>query len=191
MDFDKNFLVNLLKDANNIYLYRLFKNYRDCYFLCDGDIKRNYGVLDEYENKIYFVDKKNLSDDIRLLIELKRITDKSAMIKDENILYEFIDILKTLQSIKNDDSYGEIEKKQAYFDLKKRVSICQAKLDLPISFFYAACEAFMDEYSVKYLNNKYKKEDYENIYDKNYDNNKACNTKLMTRKLVENNKKKD
>ena len=148
MNIDMKFLQKcLMQDKDKIYLFRLYKNYELCKLLCNDDIKNNHDKLDKYEEDIYTTNGVILSDYDRLCQELQKIYPSYLSIGDINLLKEIKEIVTILKDI---ERFKDEVQKSICFDLKKRMSVIEAKLDLDMPFFYAASCAFIDEYDASY-----------------------------------------
>lgn len=161
MNIDKRFLMELIKHNKKEYeyLFNLYKVYELSRKITNGHLKRNRDLLDEIEDKIYTINGKVLSDQDRIALEVKRVYKSFENIKNQRVKTQFIDELKSIVGNLNfnfdDKDYSDdsiVDQEQLYSVAKRRLSILQAKLNLPISFMYDASMAFIDLYECEYVN---------------------------------------
>ena len=127
----------------------------------------NQNQLENFENEIYTIGNRSLSDKEKIKKEI--ITIKAAIKKcnDKKIVDYVNDILNDIELIINyDDNVFE-----GYIPyLKKCICELQSILKLDIYFYNASCELFDNEYNdIKNLVLSKYNDNYEN-YDKNDDN---------------------
>ena len=154
------------------YIFRLYKIYDLCNRYTMGDIEKNKYKLDFAEDKIYMVNGKGMTSQERIYHEIKKIynailaqEDNQEKLDNSN---ELIDIInKYRDSLKEDDS----TRKKVELETKEKISLLQAKYDLPISFLYAASKKFKEIYDAQIINKFGSFETIrKNIYDYNKEN---------------------
>lgn len=143
--FDKNILIEYIKenkdDKFNIYCVNvLYKNYNLINRLTNNDPISKLKMLNELEDYIYTINGKKIDDIKRILLELS-IIKKS--LKNKEINKDIIFQIDLLKNSVNELNYYTPEK---VFDVKKQVSILQAKLGIKPSFLFASYCAFEDIY---------------------------------------------
>ena len=166
---DEKIAESMINESS--YLKGLYSVFDMIYKLVDSDIVGNIDLLKKLENDIYTVNNKVLSDQERLSIEIKNIihiNEKNSDLKNKVIIDKKIEnILDLMDEIfdKGIDENYILEafkekfnnaKKDAIFNIKKKIVIIESELNIPISFFEAATFAFIDLY--KKYRNSYQKE---------------------------------
>ena len=156
MKIDIKFLKSLIKGKDKKYIFELYKIYDLCMKITDNNLSKGKKLLKEKEDRVYTVNGGVLSEDDRIIFEIKRIFEKVKDVYDDVEKYTFMTSLRTINdnlSYKNnvyDKKEEQLEEK--YLSIKRSISILQAKLGIPISFFYAASTAFKDIYQIEYIN---------------------------------------
>ena len=168
---DENVLKNMISESNdNEYILELYNIYNITSRVVDYDFDNGKKILNKYEDDIYTIDGKLLTNQERLSLELKKIIRvnmnntnlKSKEIVDRKI-QNLLEIMDEVFDKNIDDNFIleivkeklDFAKDEAIFNMKRKISIIEAELNIPINFFYAASIAFIDIYK-KYLKD-YKK----------------------------------
>jgi len=158
---DKNLVLNYLEsNKENMSLEEisslagLFKTYQMIHEAVEGNYEKNKNEVLRYEDYIYNLDGKVLSNKDRIALELRRIKNKI----DGNI--ELSEIQK--ETLKKElDELIEISSNEKYNEyVKKEISILQSKLGLENTFLSSAYEAFLEKYTIIY--EEFKEEDISN-----------------------------
>jgi hypothetical protein len=165
---DKEILKYLLLEDVRYkdYIFRLYKIYDLCNKVTKEDIEKNKRLLDYAEDKIYTVNGKCLSNPERIYNESIKLYKKIKKAKesDDNIddVQEFIDVLKKYKDsfYNKDKNFNKIE-----LETKEKISLLQAKYNLPISFLYAASRKFKEIYDAELINMFAVKEELYNRVD--------------------------
>ncbi len=161
-------MINELDDPG--YINRLYDIYKLTSEIVINDLENGHKLLNKFEDEIYYVNGKTLSQQERLSIELKniiRVNEKEIDINKKNLIEKKLqNILELMDEVfdKNiDENYimdslktkiDEV-KENAIFNMKKKISIMESELNIPITFFYAAYSSFEDIYKKYYK--EYKK----------------------------------
>ena len=168
---DENVLKNMISESNdNEYILKLYNIYNITSRVVDYDFDNGKKILNKYEDDIYTIDGKLLTNQERLSLELKKIIRvnmnntnlKSKEIVDRKI-QNLLEIMDEVFDKNIDDNFIleivkeklDFAKDEAIFFFFLKISIIEAELNIPINFFYAASIAFIDIYK-KYLKD-YKK----------------------------------
>lgn len=163
MKIDKELLMNyLIYSKEDQYILNLYKIYSLSDKITNHDIYKEKNILDNYEDEIYKVKDKVLTEKERIFFEFRRIVNQySASNKKNKTINKELDSLITLIKQCNfDDSNSVLE-------VKQKISILEARLNISINYFYSASVAFLDIYNsinddlINEVNNY-------NLYDKKY-----------------------
>lgn len=171
MIIDEKVLNNMINEYDDsAYIKRLYDIYNLTSKLVDNDFDNGKKLLNQLEDEIYQIGDNILSNQERLSIELKniiRVNENNNDLSKKNLIEKKIEnILELMDEVfdKNiDENYimdslktkiDEV-KENAIFNMKKKISIMESELNIPITFFYAASTAFLDIYKKYYK--EYKK----------------------------------
>ena len=170
---DDEIVKKMLEEAS--YLDKLYELFILIDKYADGHFEEKKDELRQLEDNIYTINGKVLTDQERLLREIKKIKIVNENNKDlasKKIITEKIQNLLELMNEVFDSEINEnyildIYKEKydnvrndAIFNTKKRISIIESELDIPINFLEASYYAFLDIY--KKYRKMYKKEYYLN-----------------------------
>lgn len=144
INVDNNIDVNIIKEylnfeKDNIKLksfLRLYSNYSKIN-------KFSYDELSEFENEVYTIEGRTLTDKERIMKEIVIIESAIKKVNDRKVVDCTRNILNNIKLILNyDDSVFE-----GYISfLKKSICELQAILKLDINFYNTSCELFDSEY---------------------------------------------
>lgn len=166
---DEIIVENMINESN--YTKGLYDIFSLMNKLIDGDFDNNKDYLQKLENDIYTINNKVYTEQERISSEIKRIirvNEKNIDIKTKEIISKKINNIMELMDEIYDNQVNEnyiVEsfkekyesiRNDAIFSIKKKISIIESELDIPINFFYAASVAFLDLY--KKYRNSYKKD---------------------------------
>ena len=160
---------NMLNESSYIKgLYEIFSLINS---LIDGDFESNKSFLNKLENDIYtvnnkvYTEQKKISNEIKKIIRVNEgntnLENKKIITKKIQNIMELMDEIFDNQVNENyivesfKEKYESI-REDAVFSIKKKISIIESELDIPINFFEAASYAFVDLY--KKYRNSYKKD---------------------------------
>lgn len=155
MKIDVKILKKILEKDENKYIFDLYKIYVLCMKLTDSNLSKGRKLLEKKEDRVYTVNVGVLKDEDRIIFEIKRIYEAANKTNNKKERDDIIDSLRTIKEslIYNNNTYNKKEKiNDVLLGIKRSISVLQAKLGLPISFFYAASTAFEDVYQIKYIN---------------------------------------
>ncbi len=162
MVIDKKTVNNMINESNDsLYLQKLYDIYNLINRLVEGDFDNNKELLMQLEDEIYTISDEVLSEQKRILLELSKIAHANSENKDvvqKGIIDKKIkSIMELIEDVFNNDVESNyiyetfmdrIKKLQeeAIFNIKKKIVMLEAELDIPISFFEPASVVFMDMY---------------------------------------------
>lgn len=134
----------------------LFKTYKMIDEAIEGDYKKNKKEVLRYENSIYNINDKVLSNKERIDLEFKRLTNKinNRIDLSEDEKDKLIKQLCVLIDMSENEKYYEY--------IKKEISIIQAQLGLDNTFLSSAYEVFLEKYQEIYekINNNDQKYEF-------------------------------
>lgn len=152
---DTKKMSNLLKELEvkeqkkYINLYKYYDLINNKYNIkSDIDMDNNYnyyGDLEKLEDKVYTINRKLLSDDERIILEIKSIAsylEKNIDKLPSDLVSYVFEELKELNELIHD---GELKNSNMIDYFKKQISLLQASLGLKIKFYNAALEVFDEQ----------------------------------------------
>ena len=186
MNIDKKFLKSLLLDSkDNAYLYDLYKIYDLCSQATNNNIFKGRKILDAFEDKIYTIKGKTLSQKERILLELNKIIESISKnhSSDLNSVVEgeLLDLITLI-----DKSSLDSAQQRKYDSIKEKIVVIEARLHLPISFLYSGAITFLNKYESAYINNRFSK--YYSSINKEYNDYKEIIKKEEINKYIKGDK---
>ena len=135
MKIDKAFLKeHLRKSKDNEYILNLYRIYELCSKATGEDVLEHKKLLNSLEDKIYTVKGKTMSQESRIIYETKKILNKP--ITDKKLLEERNRLLTSLVDL-------DLNDEKSVNSIKNKIVVLEAKINLPINFFYNACSSFL------------------------------------------------
>ena len=134
------------KEKNN-YIIMLYKNFDTINSVFSEKKGPKYKILKAYEDEVYKINNKTMSERNRVLLELNQKKIKIA--RNPEKYMHLIDSLNEIEHIIDEIDFYDVE---SNIVLKKKISILQAKVDISPSFFYASYLAFEELYRNIYIN---------------------------------------
>lgn len=189
MKIDKELLMNyMITSKENQYILNLYKIYSLSDKITNHDIYKEKNILDTYENEIYKVKDKVLTERERIFFELRRIINQYSISNKKN---KTIDKeLDSLISLIKQCNFNDLN---SILEVKQKISILEAKLNISINYFYSASTAFLNIYNSidadllnKFNNYNFNDKKYIKEINKNYiNNNDIGNVDIFNNKKVE------
>ena len=153
MNIDKSYLKELIMQSrDNAYLLNLYKIYETCNRVTGGKIVKHRKTLDGLEDKIYTIKGKTLSQKERITFELNKVLEKISKIEILKSKYdldrELIDVIDLFKKCSEDRLTPKL-----YDALKEKITVLEARMNIPINFLYCGSIAFLNIYESAYINN--------------------------------------
>jgi hypothetical protein len=176
---DKQVLKEYLrKSKENEYILNLYRIYELCSKATGGDVLKNKKTISILEDKIFTINGKTMPQENRILYETKKILNKS--LDNEKLEKERNELLKDLVDL-------DFKDEQLQKNIKNKIVVLEAKINIPINFLYNACSSFVNIYHSLYINEKILNynENIKNLHTYNNDNDienfilKRVNNKIV------------
>ena len=159
IDVDKKVLLDCIKNSdlgvNDLICYsNLYQNYNFVLNLLEKN-NDDFKILLDYENKIYTINGKAMTEEQKIDYEFSRIDKKKLNVQEKlgsseyEIIYKEILVLKKIY-----DEYLKSKDKATLQYIKKSISLLQARIGLKNYFLIAAYDVFLEKYMDVYINNK-------------------------------------
>lgn len=159
IDIDKKVLLNCIKNSDlnvsDLACYsNLYQNYNFILTLLEKN-NDNFKVLVDYENKIYTINGKVMTEEQKIDYEFNRIDKKMYEIKENLVSSEYEIIYKDILVLKRIyDEYLKNKDRTTLHYIKKSISLLQARMGLKNYFLISAYDVFLEKYMDVYLNEK-------------------------------------